>query len=41
MSDRYSHHEELEERLKFLQLIVSVSDFKVTKVQLKVIYGLL
>lgn len=37
---KYSHNWELMERLKFLQYVSQVSGFKVTKVQLKVIYGL-
>lgn len=37
---KYSHNWELMERLKFLQYVSQVCDFKVTKVQLKVIYGL-
>ena len=37
---KYSHNWELMERLKFMQYVSQVSDFKVTTVQLKAIYGL-
>ena len=37
---KYSHNWELMERLKFMQYVSQVSDFKVSKVQLKAIHGL-
>lgn len=40
-SDKNSHYTELQDRLKFISLVVSVSDFKITQAQLKVIYDLL
>lgn len=41
LSTRFNHQIELEERLQFLTLIVSVAPFSISKVQLKVIYDLL
>jgi hypothetical protein len=38
---KYSHHEEVDERLTFLRYIASVSDFKISKHELGVIYSLL
>lgn len=41
MSSKYSHHDEINERLSFLQEFAVNSDFRISKVQLKVIYDLL
>mmetsp|Transcript_393 Transcript_393/g.551 ORF Transcript_393/g.551 Transcript_393/m.551 type:complete len:185 (-) Transcript_393:6462-7016(-) len=41
VSAKYSHQDELNERLSFLQEFAVNSDFKISKVQLKVIYDLL
>jgi len=41
VSQKHSHHQEIEERLQFLNFYASNSDFKNSKVQLKVIYDLL
>lgn len=38
---KYSHYEEVDERLKFLQAFAANSSFEVTKVHLKVVYDLL
>jgi hypothetical protein len=40
-SDKDSHYTELYDRLEFISLVVSVSDFMISKEQLKVIYDLL
>ena len=37
-STKYTHYEEVDERLKFLQTFAANSSFEVTKVQLKIIY---
>lgn len=41
MSAKHSHHDEVNERLSFLQEFAVNSDFKISKAQLKVIYDLL
>ena len=41
ISQKYSHAEEVEERLGFFRFYASVSDFSIRKDQLKVIYDLL
>ena len=41
VSQKYSHHQEIEERLQFLNYYAQNSSFKNSKVQLKVIYDLL
>ena len=37
-SAKYSHHEELDERLKFVQMVAANSSFELTRVHLKVIF---
>lgn len=41
VSHKYSHHEELDERLHFLQMYAANSNFAVTKQHLKVVYDML
>ena len=41
LSPKYSHQEELNERLSFLQEFAVNSDFQISKAQLSVIYDLL
>ena len=41
MSEKYSHHDEVDERLKFLQTYAANSSFELPKQELKVIYDLL
>ena len=41
VSPKHSHHEEIDERLQFLKYIASISDFKISKHELNVIYDLL
>ena len=41
VSPKYSHHEEVSERLSFLQLFAANSGVEISKVELKVIYDLL
>lgn len=41
VSEKYSHHAEVDERLKFLQTYAANSSFEFSKVELKVIYDLL
>jgi hypothetical protein len=38
LSNKFSHAEEIEERLQFLKYYASVSDYQFRKVQLRVIY---
>ena len=38
LSKSSSHHEEIDERLSFLRYIASISDFKISKAELGVIY---
>ena len=38
---KYSHHDEIDERLQFIKYMASISDFKISKVELGVIYQLL
>lgn len=38
LSSKFSHAEEIEERLQFLKYYASVSDYQFRKVQLRVIY---
>ena len=38
LSNKYSHAEEIEERLQFLKYYASISDYQFRKVQLRVIY---
>ena len=35
---KYSHHDEIDERLQFLKYIAEISEFKISKVELGVIY---
>ena len=41
LSAKYSHQQEINERLSFLHEFAMNSDFKISKAELKVIYGLL
>ena len=41
VSQKYSHHIEVHERLQFIQYLASVSDFQISKKQLAQIYELL
>jgi hypothetical protein len=41
VNPKYSHHEEVDERLTFLRYIASISDFKISKKELGVIYNIL
>ena len=41
LNPKHSHQDEINERLSFLQEFAMNSDFKISKAQLKVIYGLL
>lgn len=38
LSTKYSHAEEIDERLQFMKFYASVSDYQFRKVQLRVIY---
>ena len=41
ISDIYNHHEELDQRLKFVQMVAANSSFELTKVHLKLIFDIL
>ena len=41
LTPKYSHNQEVNERLSFLHEFAKESDFKISKAQLKVIYGLM
>ena len=41
LNPKHSHHDEVNERLSFLQEFAVNSDFKISKAQLQVIYDLL
>jgi hypothetical protein len=41
VSSKYSHHDEIDERLQFLKYLAQISDYAISKVELGVIYDLL
>lgn len=41
VNTKYSHHDEIDERLQFIKYVAQISDFTISKVELGVIYDLL
>ena len=41
VNPKYSHHEEVDERISFLKYLASVSQYEVSKVDLEALYNLL